>query len=224
MPKNKIYDPNRFYGNTSFGKIYDFVKNYTMLSQERCYNIYNCTSYICRNNMIGDIVEFGTYAGGSLMIALLTLIKYKKLRNIYIFDTFGIEPPSSDIDITYKGKSAKEFEVKDKRPTLEEVKKNLLSTGYPEQLITFVKGDICNTLKDFKFTPLVLAHLDVDWYEVTKICLEKVYDSIIPKGCLIIDDYGCWKGCKQATDEFFKERKLYPLLGRVDYTGIVITK
>ena len=49
---------------------------------------------------------------------------------------------------------------------------------------------------------LPLGRLDGDLYDSTKVCLENLYDQVVPGGYVIIDDYGCWQGCKIATDEF----------------------
>ena len=45
--------------------------------------------------------------------------------------------------------------------------------------------------------------LDTDWYESTKIELEKFYHLLSIDGIVIIDDYRLWQGQKLAVDEFF---------------------
>ena len=42
-----------------------------------------------------------------------------------------------------------------------------------------------------------LLRLDTDFYESTKIELEKLYPLLVKGGFLIIDDYGHWKGAKK---------------------------
>ncbi len=39
------------------------------------------------------------------------------------------------------------------------------------------------------------------------------------QGVIIIDDYGHWKGAKEAVDKYFREHGIKILLHRVDYTG-----
>jgi O-methyltransferase len=41
---------------------------------------------------------------------------------------------------------------------------------------------------------------------------------------IIIDDYGHWKGARQATDEYLKVNKIPLLLNRIDYTGRIGVK
>jgi len=55
---------------------------------------------------------------------------------------------------------------------------------------------------------IAILHIDADWYESVKLCLERFYDHIQPGGFVVIDDYSYWDGCKRATDEFLKERLL----------------
>ena len=71
---------------------------------------------------------------------------------------------------------------------------------------------------------IALLRLDTDWYESTKHELECLYDRLSTNGILIIDDYGHFKGAKQAVDEFFAERNITVLLNRVDYTGRLVIK
>jgi hypothetical protein len=40
------------------------------------------------------------------------------------------------------------------------------------------------------------------------VCLENLYDLVVPGGYVIVDDYGYWEGCKTACDEFFAKRGL----------------
>ena len=90
----------------------------------------------------------------------------------------------------------------------------------------FVKGWFNNTIPIHKKSigKIALLHLDCDWYESVKFCLEELYDNIIKGGFIIIDDYGHWKGCKKAVDEFIENRNLRIELGKIDYTGVYFRK
>jgi asparagine synthase (glutamine-hydrolysing) len=56
--------------------------------------------------------------------------------------------------------------------------------------------------------PIAVAHIDGDWYESTKVCLERIWPVLSPGGVAVIDDYDAWSGCQKAVDEF--------LVGRTD--------
>ena len=76
--------------------------------------------------------------------------------------------------------------------------------------VHIVKGWFQDTLPAFKdeIGPIAILRLDGDWYESTKCCLEHLYEQVVPGGYVIIDDYGCWGGCRIATDEFLENTGL----------------
>lgn len=110
------------------------------------------------------------------------------------------------------------------RPTLEEVRSNLLGTGYPAERVTFVKGRVEDTLPRVLPGPIALLRLDTAYYESTKRELEQLYPLLVLGGVLIIDDYGHWKGARRAVDEYFAASGLRPFLHRIDYTGRLVLK
>lgn len=63
------------------------------------------------------------------------------------------------------------------------------------------------------------SHLDCDWYESVKVCLDHLYDRVSPGGLIQIDDYGHWKGARKAVNEFFLRRSIEVRLRRLDYSG-----
>ena len=58
--------------------------------------------------------------------------------------------------------------------------------------------------------------MDTDFYESTKIELETLYPRLSKGGILIIDDYGHFKGCRKAVDEYFDNSKI--TLHYIDYS------
>ena len=65
--------------------------------------------------------------------------------------------------------------------------------------------------------------LDTDFYESTKKELEILYPKIQSGGVIIIDDYGHWKGCKKAVDEYFSDKKNI-FFQHIDYSGLIGVK
>ena len=63
-----------------------------------------------------------------------------------------------------------------------------------------------------------LLRLDTDWYESTAHELKYLYPVLSSGGVLIIDDYGHWRGSREATDDYFTEHGGI-LLNRMDYSG-----
>jgi predicted O-methyltransferase YrrM len=88
--------------------------------------------------------------------------------------------------------------------------------------VTLTKGffkDTLNIQENIdKIGDIAVLRLDGDWYDSTKVCLEKLYDKVIEGGVIIIDDYGHFIGAKRATDEFRQKYSINSPLNQTDYT------
>jgi hypothetical protein len=151
-------------------------------------------------------------------------------RRIWLYDTFaGMTEPGSN-DYNARGTAADQLRTGDRdSPVLalagrSEVEQNIRSTGYSFDLLTFVEGDILQTIPQTAPDRLALLRLDTDWYESTRHELNHLYPRLQPGGVLIIDDYGDWEGAKLAVDEYFADGPGFPLLCRIDGTGRVVVK
>jgi O-methyltransferase len=209
------------------------VQPFTMTSPERIAALCNAVEYITQSNIPGDIVECGIWRGGSVMAAILTLLRLKSIeRTFYLFDTFEGMPPPQDIDRPARSlHSAAELMATANKDDLvwaysplEEVRRNIRDLGYPSHRIVFVKGRVEDTLPRDAPTEIALLRLDTDWYASTRHELTYLYPNLAPRGVLIVDDYGHWEGARQATDEFISTNKLSILLTRIDYTGRMAIK
>jgi asparagine synthase (glutamine-hydrolysing) len=61
--------------------------------------------------------------------------------------------------------------------------------------------------------PVAVAHIDCDWHDSVRTCLERIWPVLSPGGFLVIDDYRTYGGCARAVDEHLAE---HPDLGPVD--------
>lgn len=226
--------PHDILTDQEFCMLYEQCKDYTMTSVERMYSLYQSVEYIFKNNIAGDFVECGVWKGGSSLLIALMLKQYGMInRKLYLYDTFeGMSEPS-ELDKTISGQSAKELLNKEKKEdassvwcysSIDEVKKNLFSTGFPIENIVFIKGKVEDTLKQNLPGNLSLLRLDTDWYQSTKTELELLYPLLQKKGILIIDDFGHWDGAKRAVIEYFEKINSNTFLFRIDFTGRLIIK
>lgn len=71
---------------------------------------------------------------------------------------------------------------------------------------------------------LSMLRLDTDWYASTKHELDHLFPLLCAGDVLIIDDYGHFKGARQATDEYFADNCCTGLLCRIDYSGRLMIK
>lgn len=209
-------------------RIVTTVTPFTMTGIERIVCLMNAVSYVAQNEIAGDIAECGVWRGGSMMTVALTLLaRGDTSRKLYLYDTYeGMSAPT-EFDKNVHGVSAesqmRQEGVSENKEwcyaSIEDVRANILSTGYPEDKIFLVKGKVEDTIPQTIPANLSLLRLDTDWYESTKHELNHLYPLLAPEGVLIIDDYGHWQGAKRAVDEYFAEQKRKVYLHRIDYTG-----
>ena len=134
--------------------ILDRVRPYTMTSEERVVALIDAIGYLTRHQIPGAVVECGVWRGGSSMAAALALKTAGDTgRELYLYDTFeGMTNPTV-VDRSHDGlPAADQLSAAPAgtgvwcRAGLEEVRANLLSTGYPEEKMHFVRGRVEDTL------------------------------------------------------------------------------
>ena len=218
-----------------FLALYERCKPFTMTSLERLYSLHKCVEYIAAAGIAGDLAECGVWRGGSCMLMALGLIRADDTgRHIYMYDTFEGHPrpdPDKDVDL-WGNRGIDEWRRQEEAGTLgewgvaslAEVRGNLLSTGYPAERLIFVQGMVETTVPGNTPANLALLRLDTDWYDSTRVALRHLYPKLVQGGVLIIDDYGHYRGQRQAVDEYFAEIGEKPLLHRIDYSCRVIVR
>lgn len=150
-------------------------------------------------------------------------------RDLYLFDTYeGMSEPTAQ-DVDYTGARADDVMRTDPgyrcaNAPLDGVKEVMYGTGYPKEKIHFVKGKVEDTVPGSAPEAIALLRLDTDWYESTKHELVYLFPRLAKAGVIIIDDYGHWKGSRQACDEYFLEKRVPILLNRIDCTGRMAVK
>jgi O-methyltransferase len=206
---------------------------YTMTSPERLAALCMAAEHVAIHEIRGAFVECGVWRGGSSMAAAWTFSRLRRNDiDMYLFDTFeGMsEPSAEDVDAT-SGKLAIDLLATNNRDTeiwayapLEDVRKNLESTGYPSERFHFIKGMVEETIPRAAPGDISILRLDTDWYESTKHELVHLFPRLSEGGILIIDDYGAWAGARKAVDEYFAASDLKPFLARIDFTGRIYVK
>jgi predicted O-methyltransferase YrrM len=170
---------------------------------------------VVERDIPGDVVECGTARGGSAALMGLTLERLGAPRTLWVFDTFeGIPPPTADdpdeeIARLYTGSF---------RGDRAEVEALFGRLGILART-RLVKGLFQDTVPAAAVGAIAVLHLDGDWYESVKVCLDHLYDRVSPGGVIQIDDYGHWEGARKAVDEFMSRRAIAAPLRYVDYTG-----
>jgi len=215
----------------AFYALYERAKSYTMTSVEKLYAIYKATEYVIKAGVPGDMVECGVWRGGSMMMAALSALALGDAsRRLILFDTFEGHPaPDQEKDGFYVYSEWEARRRSDRssdwaRASLDDVSRNLESTGYPMNKVSFVKGMVQDTVPANAPKTIALLRLDTDWYESTTWELKHLYPRLSERGVLIIDDYGALAGQQRATDEYFANSGEVPLLNRIDFAGRLAIK
>lgn len=221
------------YSEKDFMEIYKRCREFTTTSIERMYSLYKAVEYVVSRGIPGGIVECGVWKGGSTMLCALTLIKLERTeKRLYLYDTYTGMTRPGEKDVSYNDEQARErWEEIEKREntgwcrsSLEEVKGNLYSTGYPGEKLLFVEGKVEETIPSTMPERISVLRLDTDWYESTYHELMHLFPRLSENGVIIIDDYGHWRGAKEAVDRYFSETDIRILLNRIDYTGRIGVK
>jgi hypothetical protein len=161
--------------------------------------------------VVGDYIEAGVALGGTAI--LLAALK-PAASSLVLYDVFGLIPPPGPVDgqdahqryaVIASGESSGIGGDKYYGYTndLEDVVKgNLAKYGFTEKGndIRLVKGLISETLEPEG--PVALAHIDCDWYESVKVCIDRIYPKLAVNGMMVFDDYQSYSGCRKAVDEF----------------------
>lgn len=185
----------------------------TYLSFRKLSSLAGTCRKIEKSGIEGIFIEAGCALGGSSI--LMASIKTPD-RVLRIYDVFGMIPPPTEADThdvheryaeivmgkaagidgdTYYGYESNLFD---------RVESNLRKFGISRtrQNIFLIKGLVQDTLQ--VDVPVALAHIDVDWYEPVLTCLQRIYPKLVVGGCIILDDYHDWGGCRKAVDEFIQ--------------------
>lgn len=210
-----------------FSALREIIKEYTMLSEERLYALFNAAKEMCLKNIPGNFVECGVAAGGSSALLSYVVKKYSKVpRYVFAFDSFEGMPPSGEDD-KHEGIQAELTGWGEGTcAASEESVRQACSEVGALDVLRSVKGLFSDTLPLYrdKVGMIALLHMDGDWYESTMDILNNFYDRVIGDGYVQVDDYGYWEGCSKAIHEFEKQKSIKFDLTKIDSTGVWFKK
>ncbi len=163
----------------------------------------------------GLLIEAGCALGGS---AIVLAAAKSPLRQLNVYDVFGVIPAPSERDgqdvldryqVIMSGQSegiAGQKYYGYEENLFDKVTQSFAHHGFPiaANSVHLIKGLFQDTLQIQE--PVALAHVDGDWYESVTVCLQRIAPHLSPGGVLVIDDYGAWSGCRQAVDEYFRDK------------------
>ena len=185
----------------------DSICAYSVVSRDRLEHLMRLASSI--GHIPGDVVECGVAAGGSA--AAIGLAIKDSGRTLWLYDSFQGLPQPTDKDgprsARYAGAN---------RCSSDSAKRAIETVGFPASHVRIVEGWFTDTLRREGPDTIAFLHIDADWYESVKTCLEAFYGRVSRGGVIVLDDYGYWPGCRRALYEFCTAQAIAPRLERFD--------
>jgi asparagine synthase (glutamine-hydrolysing) len=188
-----------------------------------------CAHRARRERVPGDFIEAGVALGGSAVVLTAAM---DGDRCFHGFDVFGMIPPPSDADPP---------EVHERYRTISEGRSSGIRGdqyyGYADDLyervvatfarygqavdgrrVSLHRGLFQDTLHPQR--PVALAHVDCDWHDPVRLCLERIWPALSPGGVMVFDDYNTYGGCATAVDAFLVSQPAAELV-QTDPTAVV---
>ncbi len=213
------------------------VRNNSMMSPLNLLTLYEQAVYCEKKNIEGAYVECGVWKGGAVgIMAKANLTHGKSRRPLHLFDAFDdICAPDAELDgekaiidmqayTTLKNKDEMKGQLEAVKGAYDslgghgtiDVCKNMFENilHYPSSSIHYHKGWFQDTIPadHQQIDKIAILRLDGDWYASIKVCLDYLYDKVVPGGLIVIDDYGHYEGCTKAVDEFLESRNIKTFL------------
>ena len=194
----------------------------TYLIPEKMFRLESGAKEILAKGVTGDVIEFGVALGGSAIVLASLALKYD--RRFFGLDVFGMIPPPTSVHDDDKSRDRYEV-IKSGRSTgigganyygyeedlhgkvVKSFEKHGLSVD--GRRTSLVKGLFEETWPTIAGNAIAFVHIDCDWYDPVRYCLNAVHPYLSPGGAMLLDDYYDYGGCKTATDEFLREHPDY---------------
>ena len=203
--------------------------NLTYCGKPKLENLARAARAVVNDGVPGDFLEAGVALGGSAIV--LAQLK-EPTRSLYLYDVFEMIPPPGSQDgpdaheryaAIVSGRSQglggdKYYGYVDGLDEM--VRGNLTRYGFaPEQhSIRLVPGRFEETLHPTD--PVAFAHIDCDWYESVRVCVERIVPNLSIGGVIGFDDYSSNSGCRRAVDELLQARSDLEVLYRDRSIGL----
>lgn len=163
----------------------------------------------------GSVIEAGCALGGSAIVLAATK---RRDRPMTVHDVFGLIPPPSDDDGDDVKRRYEQITAGSalgvggdvyygyQENLRDRVAQNFRDCDIdPEEWnVSLVEGLFQDTVRPTG--PVALAHVDGDWYESVRVCLDRIWPQLSVGGAIVVDDYFRWSGCRKAVDEFLEGR------------------
>jgi O-methyltransferase len=192
----------------------------TMIGIERMRSLRRCVETVLTEEVPGDLIEAGVWRGGAGILMRGVLEAYGvEDRLVWVADSFrGLPPPDPDRD-----HGVEPHEMGWLAVPIEEVRENFERYGLLDDRVRFVEGWFRDSLPALQDVRWSVVRIDSDLYGSTMDALVNLYDGLSPGGFLIIDDFAL-DPCREAVEDFRRDRGIAEPIERIDWTGVLWRK
>jgi O-methyltransferase len=174
--------------DSKFLSLFEKVKPRTLLDLYRLWQLYVQVKQA--QKVKGDIVEIGSWRGGSAFLMAATA----REKKVFLCDTFtGVVKADKELDPRYRGGEHADTSLEEVQSFFAEEKSKLcdyeiLQGMFPEETGEKLASDTFS-----------LVHIDVDVYRSAKDSFEYLWPKLSSGGLVIFDDYG-FEACAGVRD------------------------
>lgn len=191
----------------------------TMIGLERMRSVRRCVETVLTEGVPGNLIEAGVWRGGVGILMRGVLKAYDvDDRWVWVADSFRGLPPS-DPERYPADRSVESHELKWLAVPVEEVRENFRRYGLLDHQVRFVEGWFRDTLPALRNQCWSVVRVDGDMYGSTMDVLVNLYDGLSPGGFLIVDDFAL-EPCREAVEDFRRDRDIDEPIERIDWTGV----
>ncbi len=193
---------------------------HTMIGQARLRNLRDLAEQTLVDKVPGDFIETGVWRGGACILLRAVLQAHGvRDRRVFAADSFeGLPTPNAHAYPADAGDLHHQFA--ELAISLDQVKANFAKYDLLDDQVVFLKGWFKDTLPSAPIERLAILRLDGDMYESTMDGLRNLYDKVSPGGFVIVDDYGCVPACRQAVEDYRREKGITDPVINIDGWGI----
>jgi O-methyltransferase len=176
---------------------YATVFPYTQAHLIRQENIVRLAGLLDASKIPGDLVECGVLDGGTAALMAHATAQATPERMVHLFDSWAGLPRATVED----GERASEWSGEDvgsPARVLAVMRKLNVRRGR----LVFHHGWFEKTFPAARIEAIALLHIDADFYNSVRLCLETWYPRLSPGAFVQIDDYDSFSGCHAAVNAF----------------------
>jgi len=176
------------------------VPRHTMVEPRLLFRMHELAADVQRRGVPGDLVECGVWNGGSLALLARAM---GGTRDAWAFDSFeGLPQPTEEDPEIVRASWYPGWNL----GSPARVAEAWARCGLPAERLHVVPGWFRDTFPRTEIPAIAVLHIDADWYESVRLCLERWYDRVSEGGLVILNDWGLYEGADKAVADFLAAR------------------